>query len=217
MIIHLLPSGLTGVMAAALLAALMSTVSGALNSIATLFSYDLYLRWYPKTSDRTLVFIGRIVTFVAMILAILWSPLISHFESIFQGIVAIICYIAPPVTTVFIWGVFWPRASARGSIITLITGSFLGLLVFLLDWYKDMTGWHVPPMMVTFYLFVLCSAILVLSSYLRPQKHTAESEKLVWKNPLQALQSPGWPGLANYKFLAILLFVTMVVLYGVFG
>ncbi|NLH43432.1 MAG: sodium/solute symporter, partial [Planctomycetes bacterium] len=59
MITHLLPPGLTGLMAAALLAALMSTVSGALNSIATLFSYDLYRRWRPDTPDRKLVVIGR--------------------------------------------------------------------------------------------------------------------------------------------------------------
>jgi len=51
MINHLLPVGLKGVVAAALLAALMSTVSGALNSIATLFSYDIYKRWRPQTSD----------------------------------------------------------------------------------------------------------------------------------------------------------------------
>ena len=75
MISHLLPVGLKGVVAAALLAALMSTVSGALNSIATLFSYDIYKRWRPQTSDRTLVIVGRVVTFIAMIAAIVWSPL----------------------------------------------------------------------------------------------------------------------------------------------
>jgi len=153
-------------MAAALLAALMSTVSGALNSIATLFSYDLYKRWRPDTSDHKLVIIGRIVTFVAMILAIFWSPMISRFESIFQGIVAVICYIAPPITAVFLWGVLWKKASARASITTLISGTVLGFVVFVLDWFKESTGWNIPPMMVTFYLFVVCSIILVVISYL---------------------------------------------------
>ena len=92
MITNLLPTGLTGIMAAALLAALMSTVSGALNSIATLFSYDLYKRWKPDTPDHKLVIIGRIVTFVAMVLAIFWSPLIAHFSSIFQGNVGTLLY-----------------------------------------------------------------------------------------------------------------------------
>jgi len=217
MITHLLPTGLTGVMAAALLAALMSTVSGALNSIATLFSYDLYKRWLPDTSDHKLVIIGRIVTFAAMVLAILWSPLVGHFESIYQGIVALICYIAPPITTVFVWGVFWRRASAQASIATLIGGSVLGFVVFILDWFKASTGWNVPPMMTTFYLFVICSVILAVVSYLKPHNHTNTSSKLVWKNPAEALQPKGWRGIGNYKFLSILLFGIMVLLYIRFG
>jgi solute:Na+ symporter, SSS family len=217
MITHLLPTGLTGVMAAALLAALMSTVSGALNSIATLFSYDLYKRWKPDTPDHKLVIIGRIVTFVAMVLAILWSPMISHFESIFQGVVAVICYIAPPITAVFVWGVFWKRASARASIITLISGSALGFIVFVLDWFKDSTGWNVPPMMVTFYLFVICSIILAVVSYFYPHQHTSESKKLVWKNPGESLRDKGWNGIGNYKFLSAILFSVMVILYLIFG
>lgn len=217
MITHLLPTGLTGVMAAALLAALMSTVSGALNSIATLFSYDLFKRWRPATSDHKLVVIGRATTFVAMVLAILWSPWLGRFESIYQGVIALICYIAPPITAVFIFGVFWKRASARGSIVTLMSGSFLGFVVFLLDWFKDVTGWSVPPMMATFYLFVICSSILIVVSSLYPHEHTEKSEKLVWKNPFEPLKTPGWKGIGSYRFLAVLLFVIMVLLYVIFA
>ncbi|MEN8193081.1 MAG: sodium:solute symporter [Bacteroidota bacterium] len=217
MITNLLPTGLTGIMAAALLAALMSTVSGALNSIATLFSYDLYKRWKPETTDHKLVIIGRIVTLVAMVLAILWSPLIAHFSSIFQGIIAVISYIAPPITAVFIWGVFWHKASAKASIVTLVTGTALGFIVFFLDWFKESTGWNVPSMMMTFYLFVICSIILIVVSHIYPHEHTTESENLVWKNPAEALRSEGWSGIGNYKFLAALLFATMVILYSIFG
>jgi SSS family solute:Na+ symporter len=130
MIRELLPIGLRGLLAAALLAALMGTVSGALNSIATLFSYDLYKRWRPNTSDHTLVTIGRIATFVAMVAAILWSPLLGRFESLFQGINAMISYIAPPITAVFLWGVLWKRASSIAAQTTLYFGSLLGLIVF---------------------------------------------------------------------------------------
>jgi len=214
---HLLPVGLKGVVAAALLAALMSTVSGALNSISTLFSLDLYKRWRPRTPDRRLTYIGRVVTFVGMILAILWSPLISHFQSIFQGIVALICYIAPPITAVFIWGVLWRRASAAGAVATLSIGSALGLAVFFLDWFKERTGWNVPSMMATFYLFVICSVILAVLSYLKPHRHTAESEKLVWSSPLAALKSRVGSGGLDYRLVALLLFIVMIVLYVVFA
>jgi SSS family solute:Na+ symporter len=101
--------------------------------------------------------------------------------------------------------------------LTLYVGSALGLIVFLLDWFKEDTGWSIVPMMATFYLFVICMLMLVVVSVIAPHQHTPASEKLVWSSPLEALKSPGWPGLGNYKLLAILLFITMVGLYWVFA
>jgi SSS family solute:Na+ symporter len=216
-ITNLLPAGLTGLMAAALLAALMSTVSGALNSIATLFSYDLYKQWKPDTPDRKLVRIGQIATFVGMIIAILSSRYVENFPTIYQGSNAVICYLAPPITAVFLFGVFWRRASSKAALTTLFSGSLLGFSVFLLDINKDYSGWKIPFMMSGFFLFVICSAIMVFASYLEPHKHTEQSEKLVWKSPLESIRWQGWQGIGNYKFLAILLFITMVVLYTIFS
>ncbi|MGQ9650972.1 MAG: sodium:solute symporter family transporter [Phycisphaerae bacterium] len=216
MIQHLLPTGLKGIVAAALLAALMSTVSGALNSIATLFCYDIYRQWRPEVSDHKLVTLGRVVTFVAMVLSILWTPHIARFENIYKGANSLICYIAPPVTVVFLWGVFWRRASAKGAFATLVIGSVLGLMVFLLDWFKAYTGWSVNFMMAAFYLFVVCSVVLVAVSLLRPQPADHPGHALVWNHPLEALHGETWRGIGNYKFLAGLLFVTMVALYIIF-
>jgi SSS family solute:Na+ symporter len=213
----LLPVGLKGLVAAALLAALMSTVSGALNSIATLASYDIYLRWRPETTERTLIRIGRAVTVLAMIAAILWSPAVSHFRSIFQGVVAMICYIAPPVSVIFVAGVFWRRASSAGAVATLWSGFALGLAVFLLDWFKTYTGWNVPSMMTTFYLFVICAIIMTAVSLLRPHSHTAESASLVWGNPLDALRGAGWKGIGDYRFLSAVLLGVIIALYAVFS
>jgi len=91
--------------------------------------------------------------------------------------------------------VFWKRASAKAAAATLTLGSALGLAVFFLDWFKAKTGWNVPSMMATFYLFVICSLILVAVSYLKPHTHTAESEALVWKNPVAAVLDAAWTGL----------------------
>jgi SSS family solute:Na+ symporter len=167
-------------------------------------------------SDARLVRVGRWVTFAAMAAAIVWSPFIAHFESIFQGVVSVICYIAPPITAVFVWGVFWKRASGTAATWTLYLGSALGFAVFLLDWFKERTGWNVPSMMATFYLFVVCSVLLAVISWIRPHAHTEESRRLVWEHPLESLRTPGWPGLGNYKLLAGVLFVVMIALYVVF-
>ena len=71
-------------------------------------------------------------------------------------------------------------------------------------------------MLTSFYLFVFCVVTLIGSSLLFPQEHTEVSRKLVWDNPLDALKRPGWKGLANYKFLSVLLLTIMLVLYLIF-
>ncbi|AQT70026.1 Na(+)/glucose symporter [Anaerohalosphaera lusitana] len=213
---NLLPAGVTGLMTAALLAALMSTVSGALNSIATLISYDLYKQWKPKTSDRQLVLVGQISTVVCMVVAIVWSKYIGQFESVYKGCVDLISYIAPPITTVFLFGVFWKRASNRAAIWTMASGFIFGLIVFIIDW-NDYFDWSMPGLLAGFYLFCICSAIMFFLSIVWPHEHTEKSIKLVWENPMAALKDKGWPGLGNYKILAAALFFVMVFLYVVFA
>ena len=220
---ELLPPGLKGIVAAALLAALMGTVSGALNSIATLFSYDIYRPLRPQTSDKQLVLIGRVVTFLGMLLAMAWSPYIARIESIYQGCVNLICAVAPPITVVFVWGVFWRRASGLAAQVTLYVGSALGLIVFLMDWFKDkpaLAFWKrlaIPSMMSTFYLAVICSVILVVVSLWKPELLTARKQCLVWSNWREPLASSSWKGLGDYRILSLILFVTMVLLYIVFA
>ena len=82
---------------------------------------------------------------------------------------------------------------------------------------KEESGWDMPPMMATFYLFLICVLIQGIASLLVGHQHTPASEKLVWSSPLQALQSRGWKGLGNYKLLSVLLFAVMVVLYYIFA
>jgi SSS family solute:Na+ symporter len=71
--------------------------------------------------------------------------------------------------------------------------------------------------MATFYLFVVCSAILVVVSLLRPHVHTEESAKLVWARPSAALAGPWGPGLLDYRLVSLVLFLLMAGLYAVFG
>ena len=216
MVSHLLPMGLKGVMAAALMAAIMGAVSGAMNSIATLFCYDLYKQLKPEVSDKKLVYIGRIVTWIGMALSIAWASQLGRFASVFQGIQTMICYVAPSLTVVFLAGVFWKRATARAAFITLAGGFMMGVVVFFLDFFKERTGWNVNFMMASFYLACICAVLLVVVSLLWPKALTEKQAALVWDHPLASLREPGWKGLGNYKFLAVLLIVTMCVLYWFF-
>ncbi len=224
MIMELMPTGLKGVMVAALLAALMSTVSGALNSISTLFSYDLYKRFKADATDHQLVFVGRISAAVALLVAIGLVPLLNDYQSIFEGLNEIIAHLAPPVTCVFVLGVFWPRASAKSAKLTLWLGSALGAGVFVLSKLGDTTpiaDWLTRAsgdsfMMIAFYLLSACVLMQVIFSLIWPAGESERSSKLYWESPLKPLEDKGWPGLGNYKLLTVLLIIVMAILYYLF-
>jgi SSS family solute:Na+ symporter len=214
MIMHLLPVGLKGLIAAAMLAAAMQTCSAALNSTATLFSYDIVRRWRPATDDHRLVLVGKITTVVATVLAIVLSPIFGHYGTIIEGLNKLISYIAPPITAVFLFGVFWKRASGKAAYITLVTGAVAGLFMFILDW----NGWYSGNFMMTaFYLLVMCSALLVAASYLFPEPLREESKPLVWANWREPLhREAGGRGLGDYRVLSGLVVAVFIILYCAF-
>ncbi|HEY4149874.1 MAG TPA: sodium:solute symporter [Chitinophagaceae bacterium] len=218
MITQLVPTGLVGIIVAALLSGLMSQVSGALNSISTLVSFDLYRRFRPGANEKQLVRVGRIAAGVALACSIPLLPLLNSYGSIFTGINEIITHIAPPITCVFVLGVFWKKASAKAAQYTLLLGSTLGALVYAINKvYPQMPMAAIPFLMIAFYLFVICLLMQVVLSYIYPVRHTAESAVLYWKSPLEPLRYKGWKGLGNYKLLSVVLLAVMATLYWIFN
>ncbi|WP_316799596.1 sodium:solute symporter [Pedobacter frigidisoli] len=217
MITQLLPTGLIGLLVAALLSGLMSQVSGALNSISTMVSYDIYARYYPNLDDRKLVKTGKIAAGIALLFSLALLPLLNRYESIFSGINDIIAHIAPPITCVFLLGIFWKRASAPSAKITLWFGSALGAAVFTINkLWTDTWFAAIPFMMMAFYLFSFCVLLQIILSYIYPVVHTRESATLYWVSWKSPLTAKGWPGLANYKTLSAILFISMAVLFYLF-
>jgi SSS family solute:Na+ symporter len=214
LITHLLPVGLKGLVAAAMLAAAMQTCSAALNSTATLVAYDLFKRYRPEISDHTLVTIGKWTTVVGTVLAIVASPLFGHYTTIFEGINKLISYVAPPITAVFLLGVFWPRASGRSAFLTLVAGTGLGLVAFLLDWNNLYRG---DFMLIAFLLLVACLAIMVVTTFLFPEPLKEEAKLLVWTDWREPLRGEaGGRGLGNYRVLTVVVLAVFAVLYILF-
>ncbi|HTN20257.1 MAG TPA: sodium:solute symporter [Pelobium sp.] len=217
MITQLVPSGLIGLLVAALLSGLMSQISGALNSISTLTSYDIYLRYRPETSPKKLVKVGKIAAAVSVVVSLCLLPLLNSYESIFNGLNDIIAHIAPPITCVFLLGIFWKKASAMSAKLTLWIGSAMGVIVFAINklLQESFIG-QIPFMMMAFYLFCFCLIIQISTSLIYPVEHTDVSSKLYWERPLEALDAKGWSGLGNYKLLSIILFLIMALLFYTF-
>jgi len=215
MITQLLPGGLIGIVAAALLSGLMSQISGALNAIATLCSYDIYKRYYPQVSDQKLVKAGKIAAGLALVFSLALMPLLNSYESIFNGLNDVIAHIAPPITCVFLLGIFWGRASAVSAKLTLWIGSALGALVFAVNkLFPDTVIGHIPFMMMAFYLFCVCVLLQVILTFAFPAPPPAAGARvLYWRSPVEPLQSPGWKGIGNYKVMAAVLLGVMAVLF----
>lgn len=233
MIQQLLPVGLQGIVIAGLLAALMSTVAGALNSTATLVSIDIVKRIKPQTSDKALVFYGRITVAVVLILAILWSMQGERFGGIFEGINQMIAVLAPPISAVFIWGIFWRRGTSLAALCTLIGGFLAGAVVFCMD-FPAVSSWFVgtnaqgepiryftqvlgiPFMLQAWWLFVFSSVILVGVSYLTPPPNPDTVAKYCWQSPLLVLTEKPLTSAADPRVLSLLLILVMLLCYSFF-
>jgi solute:Na+ symporter, SSS family len=192
----------------------MQTCSAALNSAATLVAYDLFKRYNAGLNDRQLVRIGKITTVAGAIIAIIVSPLFGHYTTIFQGINKLISYVAPPITAVFLLGVFWKRASSTSAFITLVAGTALGLVAFYLDWNNI---YHGDFMLTAFWLLIACLLIMVVATFMFPEPLKAGAEVLVWKSWREPLRSnSGGIGLADYRIASLIILAVFVGLYFTF-
>ncbi len=130
---ELLPAGLRGLVMAALLAAIMSSLDSALNAASSLLTMDFVKPLRPATSERALLAIGRGFTALLIVLAALYAPLIERFGSLFQYFQSTLAYLVPPIVAVYLAGLFWSRATAAGAFWGLVGGLALGLALFLLQ------------------------------------------------------------------------------------
>ncbi|MBQ0736365.1 sodium:solute symporter [Aquimarina celericrescens] len=131
---NLLPSGLRGLVAAGLLAALMSSLASVFNSCSTLFTVDIYKKIRPQTEEKKLVSIGKFATVIVVILGILWIPIMQNISGVlYEYLQKVQAYIAPPITAVFLLGIFFRRINAPGAYATLIVGSVIGAVRIILE------------------------------------------------------------------------------------
>jgi SSS family solute:Na+ symporter len=178
LIVNLLPSGLVGLMIAALLAALMGSMSAVFNSASTMVTLDFYKRLRPQASESQLVNMGRIATVLMVGLGILWVPFIHLLSSqLYIYLQSVQAYVSPPIAVCFILGILWTRPNGTGAFASLLTGFVLGAARFvfevldktehydsgLIRWLVDMNFLH-----YAIFMFVVCAVVLIGVSLVTP-------------------------------------------------
>lgn len=123
LVVYLLPEGLRGFMFAALIAALMSSLTSMFNSSSTLFTLDIWKVSRKQASERELMIVGRIYTLVLTVVALCWLPILQLVQGsqFWDYVQSIYSHILPPIVSAFVLGLFWSRATEEvGTIISTV-------------------------------------------------------------------------------------------------
>ncbi len=179
LVTQVLPIGVRGVVVAGLLAALMSSLAGAFNASAALFTIDFYSKLRPLASQKHVVWVGRVATAVMVLIGLAWIPVIRGGKGLYDYLQGIQSYLAPPIFVVFFLGIFSKRLNAKGCLWALIVGFALGLFRLAVDTpvklIKDFSYaegsffWVMNNIYFQYYsliIFLVCIGVMVLVSYL---------------------------------------------------
>jgi SSS family solute:Na+ symporter len=177
---NLLPVGLRGLVLAGMLSALMSALASLFNSTATLFTVDFYKRLRPQSSEKHLVFVGRLATAAVVVIGMIWIPIMqSMSKQLYSYLQLVQSLLAPGIAAVFMAGIFSRRVTPKSGLVGLAFGFGFGMLRLLLQALHQSAGvdWPGPIqafvdvnwLYFSFLLFVAtCIVIFVVSMFTPP-------------------------------------------------
>jgi solute:Na+ symporter, SSS family len=159
-LLDLLPTGLKGLSFAALTAAIVASLAGKANSIATIFTLDIYKKVVKNDADeKQLVNVGKIAIVVSMIIGCLVAPQLQGLDSAFQFIQKYTGFVSPGIFAIFFLGFFWKRATAKGALAAAILALPISILF-------DQYGGGMPFFHAMGYSFVILSGVIIAISLL---------------------------------------------------
>ena len=185
-LMNLLPAGLKGIAFAALTAAVVASLAGKANSISTIFSLDIYKKYFNKeASERKMVLVGRWAVVIAMVIAAIVTPALKSLDQAYQFIQEYVGFISPGVLAIFLLGLFWKKTTANAAMAgALLTIPISTVLKFLPVWtngaFPDFP--FLDRMSITFVSIVL---VMIAMSLINPKKendtHTIEVDKSMFR------------------------------------
>lgn len=217
MVLKLIPTGLLGIMLAALLSALTSTLSAILNSTSTLFTMDFYSKLNKKADSKRLVVIGKITSCIIIIIAALWAPQIGRFGSLLKYYQEMLSYLAPPIVATFLLGVFSKRVNGNGAFIGLMSGFVMAVVSYT---FKQQIFGSLHFLLIVPILFVCCGIVTYFSSlcFAPPKDLQLTDTTFCWSDmKAETHRAFSLPWYQNYFIYAIALVVTCAMIYIVFA
>jgi len=214
MLFDLLPTGLLGIVLAGLIAAMMSSLDSGLNSVSTLITMDFVQKFKPKASSKQLMNIGRVITTIVMVLAIIWAPQIGQFEKLWDYLQNTLAWFCPPVVALFVMGLFTRKSNNMGAIASIIVGFSLTVILIGLKMY--MPDYNLGNFLyVATVHFLICCAVLYIFSLFGTAKPDSELAKVVWTraeltNETIALRDLPW--YKNYRIQAVALVILVIII-----
>lgn len=211
LIFEYMPVGVRGLIVAALLAALMSSLDSVLNGASSLVVNDFIKTSRKEFSEKALLRISRILVGVFMVIAVAWAPVILGFDTLVEYFQSFLGYVTMPIVVVLVGGIFWKRATREGAFRTLVAVTPLGLAGFLTG---EVFGLHgVQFLYATGIMVVLSLISFATISLLTPAPdpatiQDATFDKRTWAEESKQLEGKPW--YKNYRWLSAGLLVLTV-------
>jgi len=193
-----LPSGILGLVFAALIAAIVASMGSKINSIATIFTMDVYRSMFPQASQQRLVLIGRTAAVAALVIAAVSAkPLLGNFEQAFQYIQEFTGFFTPGICVIFLLGMFWPRCTASAALTAAIASAVLSTLL-------KFTWPSLPFMDRVGLVFLACLGLAILLSFAQAPREPPVTVDL---------KNIDYSTSAGFNIAALIVVVILIALY----
>lgn len=191
---QLLPTGVKGVVFAALAAAIVSSLASMLNSTATIFTMDIYKEFInKKASDLRLVTVGRMTAVVSLVIAVFIAPVLSTLGQAFQFIQEYTGVVSPGILSVFLCGLFYKKANSKGAVVGVLASI---VIAFVLKFMPL----NMPFLNQMFYNWILTTAIIAFVSL--STNENDDDEKAI-KTTAQTFKTTGGFAIGAYAIMLI--------------
>ena len=211
LVFDLLPVGIRGLILAAVIAAITSTVDSILNSASTIVTMDFVKPVKPDLSQQQLVRVGQISTVVALVVAVIWAPTIAQFETLYGYLQSVLSFLVPPVVAVFLMGIAFKRINATAAFTTLAVMQPLGVAAFVVTQVlpDEPTIQFLYAAGISLAMSVILLLVISAIGETPDTSKTGELtwDKRYWTDETTRLKEQKVPLWTNYRVLSVVLLV----------